>query len=151
MREKTAGPKEHKSQDLPFISSADVPAVSPAQKACNAVALQHPLLTTHSISSFCGLEEHLTRAHVVLTSHYLFLPSRAIYIAIVNSSFSNERPLDQENLNLRELLFRLILQREPIKISQKWLRANHRPCEWRVRQKWRAGGFCGDKQMNALK
>lgn len=101
-RSKTAGLKERKSQDLPFISSADAPAVSPAQKACNAVALQHPLLTTHSISSFCGLEEHLNRARIVLTLHYLFLPSRAIYIAVVNSSFLNERPLDLENLNLRK-------------------------------------------------
>lgn len=50
--DETTASKERKSQDLWFISSADAPAVSPAQKACNAVALQHPLLTTHSISSY---------------------------------------------------------------------------------------------------
>lgn len=51
--------KTDKSQDLQFISSADASAVSPAQMACNAVALQHTLRTTHSISSFGGLVKYL--------------------------------------------------------------------------------------------
>lgn len=96
MWRKTTGSKECRSQDLSFISSADAPAVSPTQKACNAVALQHPLLT-HSISSLWRLEENLNRVRIELTSHYLFLLSGALYIANVNSSFPNRRPLDQEN------------------------------------------------------
>lgn len=153
MWRKITGSKEWRSKDLSFISSADAPAVSPTQKACNAVALQHPLLTTHSISSFWRLEENLNRVRIELTSHYLFLLSGALYIANVNSSFPNRRPLDQENRTWGRKLSLPIFNSsyEPIRISRMWPRANHRARGWRVRQTWEAGGFCGDKRMNALK
>lgn len=153
MWRKTTGSKECRSQDLSFISSADAPAVSPTQKACNAVALQHPLLTPHSISSFWRLEENLNRVRIELTSHYLFLLSGALYRANVNSSFPNRRPLDQENRTWgRKLsLPSLILQMSKSESCRMWPRANHRARGWRVRQTWEAGGFCGDKRMNALK